>query len=93
MMNDEELLTHFSVRFFQWAAAAVEPAENASDFAKEAMAKVLEDKQLSEMAETAVDGLMQAGYAPHEAAIAIARGAHLTIAEMIRYYAQFRQEN
>ncbi len=47
---------------------------------------MIADEAFSEAAETSIDGLMQAGYAPHESAIAIARGAYIAIAEMVRYY-------
>ncbi len=86
MMNDEQALIHWWKRVFEWAQAAIEPSENATGFAQEAVAKVVADEQLAEIAETTIDGLMQAGYAPHEAAIAVARGTYLTIAEMVRYY-------
>ena len=88
MMNEEQAYIHWSQRMFEWATAAVEPSENATGFAQESIAKVVADNALSDMAETSYDGLLQAGYAPHEAAIAIARGAYLTIAEMIRSYGQ-----
>ena len=82
-MNQEQALNHWWGRFFEWSVAAAEPATNASSSVQETIAR---DPNLVDMAETMVDGLMQGGYAPHEVAIAAARGAYLTMAEMIRQY-------
>ncbi len=85
MMNQEQAFVHWSKRLLEWSAVASEPSEHATGSAQRAITDL---EGLSEMAKTAVDSLLQAGSAPTEVAIAIAQGAYLTFAEMIRYYGQ-----
>ena len=80
-MSPEQALTHWSTRFFEWSIVAADPA----DAANEAEARAWMEG-ITDMAQTAVDGLLQAGYSSGETATALARGAYLTFAEMIRHY-------
>ena len=83
-MSQEADLINWLERFSQWTFAAAEPSANASRSAQDTIAGT----ELLGMAQTLVDGLLQGGYAPNQAAVAIAHGAYLTFAEMIRYYVQ-----
>jgi len=83
-MTQEQAFTHWMMRFTQWSIAAVDPQNHSSEFAK----RMLEGPEslVLAAAKTNVDMLLQAGFAPHEVAIALAHAAALTVAEMINHY-------
>ena len=80
-MNQERSLKNWWSRFTQWSEIATDPAEHA---ATTAVRETIEEPGLKDMAQTLVDGMLQAGYGPNEVATAIARGAFVTIGEIVR---------
>ena len=80
--SQEEAFTHWAGRIFEWSAVAADPSANAANYAQDRIAA----ERLEEMAKIPVDALLQDGYSPGQVTIALAHGAYLTVAEMVRQY-------
>jgi hypothetical protein len=81
-MTQDEAVQYWYSRFTKWTIAVAEPRENASDDAQ----MVIAQAQVEDLAQSLTDLLLRAGYAPNQVSTAIARGAYLVVAEMVRRY-------
>lgn len=82
-MRQEQAITYWIDQLFRWSTVLTEPSTSASSNAQEVIRK---DPKILEMAQTMVDGLLQGGFSPGQAAIAIAQAGVLTISRLIHQY-------
>ena len=80
-MDKEQAYAHWMTRFTNWTMSAADPPSYEPADAQDQAAH----EQMLKMAEANVDRLLQ-GYAPHQVAIALARGASLLVADMVLHY-------